>query len=297
MFIVRNDYIRANIWDNFIENSINSVEFLKKWYLDVVVPKWIAIILNDFLMAMPIPYKSFIAAKLIDTPPFLPYMGIISRIGFQQEDFTNFISKLPGNYMFIDYRFNKFNNLPFLTKLFFYSVNLSYSYQYLYNNYSDKIKKYLSNNEYKIYVGIIPSLIRNFLIRNNLLTSRQLQIIMRLISESLLKEKGIIYGAYDKGDRLVGFAFFLLSKYSTDLIYIATEGNREDIAVYIIDKFLKKNEMSSITLNFTCSFCRKFLHIFRNMATDKYYVYSYYSRYLKKVWEYKRKNSSDGFIL
>ncbi len=272
-FTLEKKYIKDQVWDDAVSATLTDYVFAKKWYLDLVCENWLAAVYGDFEFIMPLPYKNFFGMKLVYTPAFIPYLGVFSRAEIQDYIFDSLVSALPKSFVLTDLRLNKFTTTGREhKKRFYYSLDLLSAYEDIFSSYSPEARKIIGNaSDYKIYSGINPITLKQLMFQHNSLSATKIKLLTKLMAESLIKRTGAIYVAY-KGEKVAGFAFFVISKSDIDLVF-ATAFDDDDFKVItlLIDNFIKKNINRAFNLNFTCPLCEHYEGVFQALAQRKFY--------------------------
>ncbi len=138
-------------WDECIEKSFNGNIYAWSWYLDIVHPKWEALIENDYERVMPLTSKKKFGISYLIQPFFVQQLGIFSRLHLSQNDVERFIEAIPNKYKYLNFRLNAYNKVNYDVDLFRRHRNIELDliadYQTIYNNYNKNTKRNLSKAE------------------------------------------------------------------------------------------------------------------------------------------------------
>lgn len=224
-------------WDDCIAKSFNGNVYAWSWYLDIVHPKWEALIENDYERVMPLTPKTKFGISYLFQPFFVQQLGIFSQSLLSQDEVEDFIRAIPKKYKLIRYRLNEYNKVDddwdFVVRHRNIELDLIYDYQYLYNNYSKNTKRNLAKAESS---GI--SLNRNVnandviqLFRANRgkdvkhWNDEEYSRLLDLIETAIYHECCFIVGANDIDGQLIAGAVFMCSH---DRIIFLFSGNDEN---------------------------------------------------------------------
>lgn len=224
-------------WDDCIAKSFNGNVYAWSWYLDIVHPKWEALIENDYERVMPLTPKTKFGISYLFQPFFVQQLGIFSQSLLSQDEVEDFIRAIPKKYKLIRYRLNEYNKVDddwdFVVRHRNIELDLIYDYQYLYNNYSKNTKRNLAKAESS---GI--SLNRNVnandviqLFRANRgkdvkhWNDEEYSRLLDLIETAIYHEYCFIVGANDIDGQLIAGAVFMCSH---DRIIFLFSGNDEN---------------------------------------------------------------------
>ena len=135
-------------WDACIAQSFNKNIYANSLYLDVVCPPWEALIDGDYQAVMPLTCNKKYGINYLYQPYFTQQLGVFGTKKLSNEMMNEFLNKIPSQYRFIEINLNinnpiqnkdyEIKNLP--THL----LNLNQSYDSLYSNYSDNLKRNIS---------------------------------------------------------------------------------------------------------------------------------------------------------
>src|ERR1035437_183562 len=129
---LRNREIDKKKWDECISNSINGLIYAQSWYLDIVVPRWDALIKNDYETLMPLPVKQKYGIPYLIQPKHVQQLGIFSMSTISEELVTNFLKQIPRKFMWRDFNLNSRNPASHL------GMSVRYNYELpLKNNYTE----------------------------------------------------------------------------------------------------------------------------------------------------------------
>ena len=96
-------------WDNCINSSHNELIYANSWYLNLVSPKWDALILDDYQAVMPITWKRKYGIKYVFPPFFTQQLGVFSKIQLSSMQIQSFLHSLSSEFKFVDTFLNSKN--------------------------------------------------------------------------------------------------------------------------------------------------------------------------------------------
>ena len=94
---LKRDQIEDEKWNNCIQQSDNPLIYATSWYLDVVSPKWEALISDDYKAVFPLPVKSKLGIKYIAHPLFCQQLGLF-KTGDANVTLNDIFSSIPHKY-------------------------------------------------------------------------------------------------------------------------------------------------------------------------------------------------------
>ncbi len=153
-------YLKQNqidklLWDKCISTSANSRIYAYSWFLDCMTENWDALIVGDYEIVMPLPWKSKYGFKYIYHPPFIQQLGVFSS--GQTPNIFEFIAAIPKHFIKIDYFFSS-NHFDMRWEKYAktkqnFVLNLNQPLSEIEKNYKDSLKRNLKsarNNGCKI---------------------------------------------------------------------------------------------------------------------------------------------------
>ena len=82
-------------WDTCIKRCANSLPYVFSWYLDIVVQKWDALILDDYQAVFPLPSRKKFCIKYSFTPFWVQQLGLFYIKSNSRLLVEDFISAIP----------------------------------------------------------------------------------------------------------------------------------------------------------------------------------------------------------
>lgn len=231
---LKHDMIDKNRWDECINMSFNGNIYAWSWYLDIIHPKWDALVENDYERVMPLTGKTKFGIHYLFQPFFAQQLGIFSRAPLSQNKVDDFINAIPKNYKLIEYRLNEFNKVDYdcesIAKHCNIELDLIYDYQHLYNNYSKNTKRNLAKAEnagLSVNRDILPSDIINLFRTNKGKDVKhwgdmEYGRLLDLIDTAIYHESCLLYGVKNIENEFVAGAVFM---YSHDRITFLFSGS------------------------------------------------------------------------
>ena len=214
---LRHQQIDKKRWDDCIHNSSNGLVYAQLWYLDIVSPKWEALIEDDYESVMPLPAKRKYLIPYLIQPRYTQQLGIFSINHISPEKVKSFLDCIPRKFVWCDFNLNSQNpatNITRVSKRYNYELDLMHDYQEIYKGFNENTRRNLRK---ALQAGIaievkneIDAFYRLFKIHNKLDTlGIALAQLKSIIEYSLSNNCGEIIFAYnDHGDIIAG-AFFI----------------------------------------------------------------------------------------
>ena len=252
--------IDKNRWDQCIDNACNSYVYAKSWYLDIVSPKWDALVNDDYSKVMPLTRKSRYGLLYLIQPKFTQQLGIFSTLPLTKEDVQEFLDKIPLKFIWCDINLNfqnpvdRSNNISFLDN---YELELGIPYDEIYKNYNRSTRYNISyTKRHELVLEFNPGIDLFF---DNLVTNSKMEMppiavkqLRRIIETAVQKGTGEAIVCRSKQGNILGGAFFLYS--SKRIIYLVSFSNAEgrDLSAMfmIIDHVIKTNAGKEMIFDF-----------------------------------------------
>jgi Acetyltransferase (GNAT) domain len=144
--LLQRSQIDDTFWDNFIDNSPHQIIYAYSWYLDIVSPRWTALVAIDghgyWLAVLPVPLRRKFGFWVVQQPLFCQILGVFFRDNeFNQDIAESLVANLLTEYRYVSTYFGRF--LGVKTKNFTQVLYLNQNYETLKNNYSTDRKENL----------------------------------------------------------------------------------------------------------------------------------------------------------
>ena len=131
-------------WDACIDKADNGLIYAYSFYLDFMATQWDALILNDYEAVMPLTWNRKYGIHYLYQPFLTAQLGIFGS-NITEEKVENFIQSIPFSFRYIDISLNSGNisGAPtgFSIHRSNYVLRLNKSYEDIYQNYRDNIKR------------------------------------------------------------------------------------------------------------------------------------------------------------
>ncbi|MFP4023311.1 MAG: hypothetical protein ACLFVR_02200 [Thiohalospira sp.] len=254
---LNHNQINKQKWDSTIENSHNGLVYALSWYLDIVSPGWVALVVGDYEAVMPLTVKQKFGLRYLIQPPFCQQLGVFYSTGNGKAgiDFLDKIQKL-FRYIHIQLNFeNRVQENYALKKN--YELSLKNSYEWLYNSYRKNTQRNLKKsgkNSLKIITGVNTEKIWAFKKANpvNDLKEWQYKILLSLINTIQNKTQYESIVVLNDEGNLIAAAFFVIFKNRITMLISTsnTEGKEKSAMFLIIDRIIQKYAEKDYILDF-----------------------------------------------
>ncbi|MCB0481389.1 MAG: hypothetical protein KDC83_08140 [Flavobacteriales bacterium] len=233
--LISNSEIDRAKWNARVDASPNNSPFMYSWYLDVVCPRWEAIIMGDYISIYPIPVKVKWGKKYLFQPPYYQKSSII---GTKNRAFSDFIWQTLGNYSFGDFNSTEKWGIQF-KELNNYVLDLNQPEEVIRSGISKNHKRNMSKsknagNAVKLNSGLdyLEPLIQMFLANKGKTIKKDLAAELETLKElcgTALKYSALeINCVYDQHDVLLGGIFIMKSRNRKVLMFMANGSAARD---------------------------------------------------------------------
>ena len=261
-FVKHNDIDFAK-WDDCILNALNGYIYAFSWYLDIVSEDWDALIEDDYISVMPLPFKKRFGKKFCYQPFFCQQLGVFSKDLLGDDKVDLFIDAIPEELKHVRINLNKFNQVERVDKLVNHrniELDLIPNYEALSENYHKNLKRNLEKSK-DSKLNIVPNVRPEILI--DLFKADKGHEFKHLREDSYNRLKRLIYagmhngtantfGVFDQMNQLVSGAVFFDSHQRLIFLFSAnSEEGRELFSLgNLIDFIIRKNASKNLTLDF-----------------------------------------------
>jgi len=254
---VSNKTIDRQKYDACIADAIQSKVYAFSWYLDAVTETWNVLVLKDYKAVMPLPTRKKYGIIYIFQPYWVQHLGVFSKSPLSEDYLKLFLDNIPKNIKFINYNINfKANNIIFKTN---YILPLQDDYKSLYSCFSKLRKRSITKGK---KANLVLKITDNWSPILNLSKQKSAQDF-KMTKEAFLKFEKLlnkakqlnmlkILAAYSKENKLVGGAFFIISKKRITYLFsvVSEQGRNLQAMSIILNAVIKDYADSDYILDF-----------------------------------------------
>lgn len=259
--------IHTEKWDACVRRSVNETPLAYSWVLDHLNPGWEGVIFGDYEGVMPLPVSCRLGMKMIQMPPQVLTLGIMS----DNREITRQFPRILQHPLFSSFRFIAYNGSPSQEDFPGCSktntrqtqeLNLDKNYIELYRGYSRSHRRNIGNFHEtggEIKEDSDAGLFTNLLAIKG---AKRPEIFMphgyrknfsKMAKEAANREQGTTYSVWKEG-KPVGASFFLIGNKRVIPYHLANEeGLQLKASFALIDHFIRKSAESNLTLDFSGS--------------------------------------------
>lgn len=258
---VKHDDIDTAKWDSCIAHSVNGMVYAYSWYLDIVAEHWDALIGDDYKAVFPLTYNTKFGISYLYQPFFTQQLGLFSSGHINHELVSKFLEAIPQKFRFVSINLNTFIKFDYpegkVTPRITHHLDLIEPYPKISSRYSNNTKRNVSKAvAYNVSVnkGLGALNLLELKKGNQMVPLKQthFDMLKKLITQSVAKGVGEVFGAYDKRNTLCAGALFLKS--NGKVIYLlasSTEEGKNARAMFaLIDHYIQQNAESQLVLDF-----------------------------------------------
>lgn len=289
---LKNHEIDREQWDNCIRNSGVAKPYPYSWFLDIISPGWEALVDDEYDSVFPVPSKKIFNIQYISTPAFLQQLGAFSPDKPAGSAIYEFLNYLPDFYKYIDLNIGQkieHDSLK-VTERFNYVMDLSKSYDSIYNNFTPECRRKVDSagkKQIRLAEDIKPDEIIDLFLLSKTSPLKGIkpydyQKLKNLMDFCLVNKKGKILGMRDGRKRLIYGLFFIQVPGSLTIIFDAhtTQSREKRIGYFLINELIKKHSSSKTILDFAGTITPETLPFVESFGTKKVPYYRIYRKRL-----------------
>ena len=276
----RNDIDDAK-WNACIDSAANGLIYAYTDYLDCMSDNWDGLVLNNYEAVMPLPWRKKWSIHYIYQPFLTAQLGVFA--GNVTADLLElFLQSVPRKFRHWDVSLNHQNLFPLenfsLYQRSNYTLSLNRSYEELYKNYRENIRRNIKKSR---DYGCVPA--RDIDINNIIglakmqsakVSDEDFENFKRLYG--LLKKNGHAktYGVVSKTGELLASCVFLFSHNRAYYILVGNHPNGRTLGAShaLIDAFIRDHANQNLLLDFEGSDIRNLAFFYSSFgaAEEKY---------------------------
>ncbi|HOV10310.1 MAG TPA: hypothetical protein PLT47_03840 [Bacteroidales bacterium] len=250
-------------WNACITRSINGHVYAYSWYLDSTCEHWDALVEDDYIAVMPLPFRKKAGFLYIFPPTLTQQLGVFSCEDISASKVEDFIHAIPSKFKYVETLLN-FGNPPEKIKAvkkkhINLELNLNKPYAEIQKMYSENLHRNLKkipDTFFSIrHEDKIENLIQIF--RDNNETKigtlpRDFYAVLRNIAEAAGRQScGELWHIYSSGKLQAGILFVTGCGRAVFLFSATTiSGKNHHAMPYLIDFFIRTHAGSQLILDF-----------------------------------------------
>lgn len=251
---LKHNSIDKEKWDKHISSAKNGLIYAKSWYLDIVSPKWEALVSDDYSYIFPIPIKRKYKLPYIVQPPLSQQLGIFSNQVVSDDIIRLFIQKLPS-YSY-ELNLNEHNRLTGVIGTPNYVLDLSKNYNEISTCYSKNTIRNIEKAK-KLHLEIIEnisliSFIDFYQHTKKTYKAIDCECLEKLISAGLQHTEFRLSGVLDASKEMIAaLCYTEFNQRITYLVPVSNENGKQSFAMfYLVDKIIQREAGNNKLLDF-----------------------------------------------
>lgn len=241
-------------WDNAMNLCTNRLCYANSWFLNIVSPKWEALVSEDFNYLMPLPVKRKYKIPYIVQPHLAQQLGVFSVFEIDDEVLEVFIKNIP--YYSYEINLNENNKHEEVICKKNYILKLNQPYSILSTEFSKNTVRNIAkakkqkliiekNISLEVYLNFYYSIEKEFI-------SSDKSVLQQLLIEGIEREQVILYGAFDVNNQLIAaVCIFITEQRLTYLFPVSNNVGKQSSAMFmIINDLIKEHAEKDILLDF-----------------------------------------------
>lgn len=273
--------IKDDLWNDRITNSANGLIYGYSYYLDAMADNWDALVLNNYEVVMPLPWRKKWTIHYLYQPFLTAQLGVFGN-AVSPEVLGNFLKAVPQKFKYWDFSLNHRNLFPVadypLHQRSNFTLSLQPSYDDVYKAYRENIKRNIRKS--KSYgcstkTGVaIDAIVELTSFQSTPIATKDVANFARLFA--ILKKKGAAktYGIQSKTGELLSSCVFFFSHNRAYYILVGNHPNGRTLGAShaLIDAFIKDHAGQNLLLDFEGSDIRNLAFFYSSFgATEERY--------------------------
>jgi len=280
---LRHTEIDKKKWDACIDQCLNKLIYAHSWYLDIVCPKWEALIEDDYKSVMPLTGNKKYGIHYLYPPYFAQQLGVFSRENISQNVVEKFLNSIPSHYKFIEVHLNTHNAFTFtgfqIKKNINIELSLNSSYETLYKSFSEDIKRNIKKakkNKIELKKNISPAEIIRIFRKNtgkkiSNLSEKNYKTLLLLINTCLDKGHAEVWGAFSENKLCAGVGWLIKNNRAVFLFSATDTTAKKTGAMHsIINSFIQENAGKDMILDFEGSNIPGLARFYKGFGSKEY---------------------------
>lgn len=261
---LKNHEINRNKWDQCVNESNYPYVFIHSSILDIISPKWEALIFNDYQIIFPLTIKRKWGIRYLCNPFYVQQLGLVCCKANSNLITLQITDKLKSLFPLVDINFNSNNafdtNLKELSWRKNYCLELHQSYTSLFSNYKGNCRRNTrlarkQELEIKMNADVVPIV---ELFKNNQAKKyvqfgeKQLHDFIRLFALVNKHAEATCITCYNMENELIAGAVFFIYKNRIAYVFsgMSQEGRSLSAMYLIFEALISKYALHPFILDF-----------------------------------------------
>lgn len=250
-------------WDATIAECGNIYAY--SWYLDIVHPRWEALIEDDYQSVMPLTDGEKFGVNYLYQPYFVQQLGVFSKSLMTAEKLDAFLKAIPAKFRFAEIRLNENNIFEAGVQGVEYHRNvlldLNQDYETIRANYHQNTKRNLAkaeNNNLQLVNTVIPyHVVALFTDNRGALLDKwgnaEYARLTALTKVAVSRNHAFIFGVTEKGvGQLICAAIFVKTGSRITFLFsgLTVEGKQRHAMTFLLDQVIQQYAKQPLTFDF-----------------------------------------------
>lgn len=234
--------IEVRKWDQCIHAASNSLVYGYSWYLDAMTDHWDGLILNDYEVVMPLPWRKKYGIRYVYPPAFCQQLGVFGQQVHHTKYLDQFLNSARQHFPFMEMNLNFENNYPGTIPGTNFTLALDTRYENIFAEYKPTLQQdiakagksglqYFKTSNYRL---ILESYRHTYGHRFSHVTSEDFQKLTDLCSILDKKNKLIIREAGFENNKMAGALLFDLDNRLYLMASVTSPEGREYKATHFL---------------------------------------------------------------
>jgi hypothetical protein len=256
------DAIDKEKWDRCISNASNGLIYGYSFYLDHMARQWDGLVWGDYEAVMPLTWNKKYGVHYLHQPFLTAQLGAFGN-KIDDKVLTAFLQAIPSKFKYWDFYLNRGNVYPAgsfqLYERSNYILKLDRSYEGLYDNYRDNIKRNCKKAwqngcvlQKDFDVAKVIELALQQMRDHSRETQDNVERFRKLYHFLYSREMAATYGIANAQGELLASCVFFYSHHRAYYILVGNHPNGKTIGAShaLIDAFIKDNAGQDMVLDF-----------------------------------------------
>ncbi|HUC80275.1 MAG TPA: GNAT family N-acetyltransferase [Flavisolibacter sp.] len=265
-------------WNACIDAASNGLVYAYTHYLDCMSDNWDALVLNNYEVVMPLPWRRKGGVHYLYQPSLTAQLGVFGN-GLGAQLLQQFFAAVPKKFRYWDFSLNHDNlfavdGFP-LHQRSNYVLPLQPSYEQLYKGYRENIRRNIKKSrDYGCVITTavdITAIIALTKLQSQKLPEKDFQNFQNLFYQ--LKEGGLAktYGVLSAAGELLASCVFFFSHNRTYYILVGNHPNGRTLGAShaLIDAFIKDHAGRDLLLDFEGSDIRNLAFFYSSFGAQE----------------------------
>jgi hypothetical protein len=290
--------INKPLWDECIDNAGNGLVYAYSFYLDYMADNWDGLVLNNYEMVMPLPWRKKFGIHYLYQPFLTAQLGLFGN-NISAGLVERFLKTIPARFQLVEFSLNHQNRFSLKSFNLYertnYVLPLHKSYEELYSRYRENIKRNIKKSvQYGCTVKTgfdVERVIELAKQQSANVSEKEWQSFHQLYNLLTEKTGAKTYGVFSSKNELLASCVFVFSHNRAYYILVGNHPNGRTLGAShaLIDAFIKDYTGRDLVLDFEGSDIRNLAFFYssfgaqeENYAAIKLNRLPWYLKWLKK---------------